>query len=91
MNAVSNDYKLMLDKLKQEIAEAKAETSTVTKTSKKAKAWAICSDLIAALLVGGAIGYGFDKITGWYPFGFISFICLGLIAGFKLIYKNNQM
>jgi len=41
----------------------------------------LSSELIAGVLVGALIGWGFDHLLSTSPFGFITFILLGFVAG----------
>jgi ATP synthase protein I len=37
--------------------------------------------LVAGVVVGAAIGWGFDRLLSTSPFGFIVFLLLGFVAG----------
>jgi ATP synthase protein I len=37
--------------------------------------------LIAGVIVGAGIGWGFDRLLSTSPFGFIVFLLLGFVAG----------
>lgn len=41
----------------------------------------LSSELIAGVVVGAAIGWGFDHLLSTSPFGFIVFFLLGFVAG----------
>jgi ATP synthase protein I len=41
----------------------------------------LSSELVAGVLVGGAIGYALDYWLGIRPWGFIVFVLLGFVAG----------
>jgi ATP synthase protein I len=41
----------------------------------------ISSDFIAAIFVGGALGWGLDQLAGTTPFGMIVLLLLGFAAG----------
>ena len=41
----------------------------------------LSSELVAGVLVGGAIGYVLDRFVGSSPWGFIVFVLLGFAAG----------
>lgn len=41
----------------------------------------LSADFLSAVLVGGALGLGLDKIAGISPFGLIVFLLLGFAAG----------
>ena len=46
--------------------------------------------LVAAVLVGLAIGYGIDKLAGTEPWGLLIFLVFGTIAGFRNIIRSAQ-
>jgi ATP synthase protein I len=37
--------------------------------------------LVAGVVVGALIGWGFDRLLSTSPFGFIAFFLLGFVAG----------
>ena len=41
----------------------------------------LSSELVAGVVVGAAIGWGFDRLLSTSPFGFIVFMLLGFVAG----------
>ena len=41
----------------------------------------LSSELVAGVVVGAAIGWGFDRLLSTSPFGLIVFLLLGFIAG----------
>ena len=41
----------------------------------------LSSELVAGVVVGAAIGWGFDRLLSTSPFGLIVFVLLGFIAG----------
>ena len=41
----------------------------------------LSSELIAGVVVGAVIGWGFDRLLSTSPFGFIVFLLLGFVAG----------
>ena len=41
----------------------------------------LSSELIAGVVVGALIGWGFDRLLSTSPFGMIVFLLLGFIAG----------
>lgn len=46
------------------------------------------SDMVAAVAVGGLIGWGLDSLTGWWPWCFVTFFVLGTLAGFRMVYRK---
>lgn len=41
----------------------------------------LSTEFVSAVLVGAAIGWGIDKVTGYPPWGMIFFLFLGFVAG----------
>jgi len=41
----------------------------------------LSGDFIGGVVAGFAVGWAFDKLTGWSPWGLIVFILLGFAAG----------
>ncbi len=41
----------------------------------------LSSELVAGVVVGAAIGWGFDRLLSTSPFGLIVFLLLGFVAG----------
>lgn len=42
--------------------------------------------MVIATVLGGAIGYYFDQWLGTSPYGFIGWLIIGIIAGFRNLY-----
>ncbi len=51
------------------------------KASAIALGFRLSSELIAGVLAGAAIGWGFDRLLSTSPFGLIVFLLLGFVAG----------
>jgi ATP synthase protein I len=51
------------------------------RASAMARGFRLSSELIAGVVVGAAIGWGFDRLLSTSPFGFIVFFLLGFVAG----------
>lgn len=49
----------------------------------------VATDLVAALFVGGLLGYGIDRWLGTKPWGMVIFLFIGFAAGFMNIYKTQ--
>ena len=85
--------------LKQEIEAAKASAEgggNNTVSNKSAvpasgvrMALRAATDMVAALVVGGGLGYGIDKWLGTKPWFMIIMFFLGAIAGFVNIYRSQ--
>jgi ATP synthase protein I len=43
----------------------------------------MASDFAAAVLVGALLGWGLDALFGWTPWGLISCLMLGFVAGVR--------
>lgn len=54
---------------------------TETSASNMAEGLKYASEFSAAVLVGAALGWGIDKLTGISPFGLLGGLFLGLCAG----------
>jgi ATP synthase protein I len=46
-----------------------------------AYAFRLASEFVAGILVGAALGWGIDRLAGTSPWGLISFLMLGFVAG----------
>ena len=51
------------------------------RASAMALGFRLSSELIAGVVVGAGIGWGFDRLLSTSPFGFIAFTLLGFVAG----------
>ena len=51
------------------------------RASAMARGFQLSSELIAGVVVGALIGWGFDRLLSTSPFGLIVFFLLGFIAG----------
>lgn len=47
----------------------------------------LSTEFVAAVFVGLALGWGFDKLTGWKPVGIIGFSLLGIAAAFYAVVR----
>jgi ATP synthase protein I len=45
---------------------------------------------VLALVIGTAVGWWLDKLTGWSPLFFILFFLLGLAAGIRNVYVTTK-
>ena len=88
-----------LDELERRIDAAKArhteEDVIETDNSLLGMAWRISTELVVAVLIGCALGYGGDYLTGKGPIFIILGLVLGLAAGlrntFRLVLKMEQV
>ena len=47
----------------------------------------LSTEFVAAVFVGLALGWGFDTLTGWKPFGILVFSILGIAAAFYNVFR----
>lgn len=60
-----------------------------SKSGNMGSAMRVATDLVAALFVGGLIGFGIDRWFGTKPWGMVIFLFIGFAAGFMNIYKTQ--
>ncbi|CAN5153511.1 AtpZ/AtpI family protein [soil metagenome] len=53
-----------------------------------AVAMRLAADFVAGVLLGAAIGWGFDKLVGTSPWGLIVFLLLGFAAGILTVMRS---
>ena len=71
--------------------EMRAEIRQVeAPNSKLGIAFRLVTELMAALIVGGAIGWGLDRVLGTGPFLFIVMFMVGVAAGFFNVVRSAQ-
>ena len=71
-----------LDKVKaQRQADAQADLDAEMRGRGMAYGMRMAAELVAAVIVGGAIGYGLDRWLGSTPWLFLLFFVLGFAAG----------
>jgi ATP synthase protein I len=51
------------------------------RASAMARGFRLSSELVAGVVVGVVIGWGFDRLLSTSPFGLIVFVLLGFVAG----------
>src|SRR6201986_2990251 len=54
---------------------------SAARASAMARGFRLSSELVAGVVVGAAIGWGFDRLLSTSPFGLIVFFLLGFVAG----------
>jgi ATP synthase protein I len=59
----------------------KEEDAAHAKASAMAVGLRLSSELVAGIIAGAALGWGFDRLLSTSPFGLIVFVLLGFIAG----------
>jgi len=53
-------------------------------------AWRMVTDLVAGLTVGGAMGWGLDRLFGTMPVFLLIVGLLGLVAGIRLMLRTAE-
>jgi len=53
-----------------------------------ARGFRLSSELIGSVVVGAAIGWGFDRLLSTSPFGLIVFFLLGFVAGVVSVVRS---
>ncbi|MBI5261007.1 MAG: AtpZ/AtpI family protein [Bradyrhizobium sp.] len=76
-----------LDRRLSEVRKVKTEQPAgesgdqAARASAMARGFRLSSELIAGVVVGAVIGWGFDRLLSTSPFGLIVFFLLGFVAG----------
>jgi ATP synthase protein I len=75
LSTIRDSRKIETDRsgTEQDAAQAKASAMAV--------GLRLSSELVAGILVGAALGWGFDRLLSTSPWGLIVFLLLGFIAG----------
>jgi ATP synthase protein I len=73
LSAIKDSRKIGTDTSGNEQAQAKASAMAI--------GLRLSSELVAGVLVGAGLGWGFDRLLSTSPWGLIVFLLLGFIAG----------
>src|ERR1700755_1293681 len=65
--------------------------NSAARASAMARGFQLSSELIAGVVVGAAIGWGFDKLLSTSPFGLIVFFLLGFVAGVVSVVRSSRI
>ena len=65
-----------------------ADGDSAAIASAMARGFQLSSELIAGVVVGAAIGWGFDRLLSTSPFGLIVFFLLGFSAGVANVVRS---
>ncbi|MDZ4738480.1 MAG: AtpZ/AtpI family protein [Alphaproteobacteria bacterium] len=81
-----------LDALGRKIEAARGPTtkSTPAQSGSIRIAYRLASELLAGLLLGVFLGWGFDKLFGTRPWGILFFLILGLAAAMTNVIRTAQ-
>src|SRR5215471_18055227 len=75
LSEIRDNRKVGTDQSGTEVGDSAARASAM------ARGFQLSSELIAGVVVGAAIGWGFDRLLSTSPFGLIVFFLLGFVAG----------
>lgn len=81
-DAAFNDFAKRLDEARADRDGADAAAAQKARGQAMGLGIKLASELIAALLVGGALGYGVDLLTGRTPLFLLIGLALGMAAAF---------
>ena len=56
-----------------------------------ARGFRLSSELIAGVVVGGLMGFGFDKLLSTSPWGMIVFVLIGFTAGVVNVIRSANV
>jgi len=65
----------------KEMRERPAPTQDAADRSGFTRGLKLSGDFVGGVVAGFAVGWAFDKLTGWSPWGLIVFLLLGFAAG----------
>jgi len=64
---------------------------SAARASAMARGFQLSSELIAGVVVGAVIGWGFDRLLSTSPFGLIVFFLLGFVAGVVNVVRSARV
>src|SRR5689334_10817199 len=64
---------------------------SAARASAMAIGFRLSSELIAGVVVGAVIGWGFDRLLSTSPFGLIVFVLLGFTAGVVSVVRSSRI
>jgi ATP synthase protein I len=82
-----------LRQLEERLSKARGRAPLRTEETPPSKlgiAFRLSTELVAAVVVGGLIGYGLDWFFGTSPFLLIVFFFLGVAAGFRNVVRASR-
>ncbi|HKS19149.1 MAG TPA: AtpZ/AtpI family protein [Bradyrhizobium sp.] len=65
--------------------------NSAARASAMARGFQLSSELIAGVVIGAAIGWGFDWLLSTSPFGLIVFFLLGFVAGVVSVVRSSRI
>lgn len=86
------DLSRRLDSLSRELdaerQERAAERPSRSDGSQYGYAFRLASEFVAGILVGAGLGWGLDRLAGTSPWGLISLLLLGFVAGVANVVRS---
>jgi ATP synthase protein I len=93
--ALSARLRHLGERLDQQRASAPVENAQSTQSaddrSGMARGLRLSTELVAGVVVGGALGWGIDRLLGISPWAFIVFLLLGFVAGILNVMRSAGM
>lgn len=87
---LSNKIQSAIVRQQKEDNQAKGKSASGQAEASAARtALRAATDLVAALFVGGALGYWLDGLLGTRPLMMVVFLFVGFAAGFMNIYRSQ--
>jgi len=71
--------------------ERKAPKEAATRSPGVAVALRVASDLVGGVVVGAALGWGFDRLFDTSPWGLIGLFLFGFAAGLRNVMKSTGL
>jgi ATP synthase protein I len=82
------DLERRLDKKQRNAEEGGDQREVEPGRPGYAVAMRLAADFVAGVLVGAAVGWGFDRLLGTSPWGLIVFLLLGFAAGVLTVMRS---
>jgi ATP synthase protein I len=84
-----------LAELERRLAAARGAKAPVPSTRRDeytaaSMAWRMVIELVMAIVIGGAMGWGLDTLFGTMPLFLIAFVLFGLGAGVRLMLRTAE-
>jgi ATP synthase protein I len=91
--AEDDSHDRRLAELEERLKKARGERETRTEEPPQSKlgvAFRLVTELLAAVLVGGGIGWALDRVFGTSPFLLIVMFLLGVAAGMRNLVRTAR-
>lgn len=76
---------------RRSVRDGEASEGTVPRNSGVAIALRVASDLVGGVIVGAALGWGFDRLFDTSPWGLIVLFLFGFAAGLRNVMKSTGL